>query len=83
MQSATPRSGANWRDSWIKLTMATSRFLITRGNNKPTIIMALEDYQAYEETAYLMASPRNAERLNRAIADIDAGNTVQHGLMDE
>lgn len=57
--------------------------LITRQNGKPAIIMSLEDYQAYEETAYLMASPRNAERLNRAIADIDAGNTVQHGLIDE
>ncbi len=57
--------------------------LITRQNGKPAIIMSLEDYQAYEETAYLMASPRNAERLNRSVADIEAGNTVQRGLIDE
>ncbi|MFA6011012.1 MAG: type II toxin-antitoxin system prevent-host-death family antitoxin [Desulfobacteraceae bacterium] len=37
--------------------------LITRQNGKPAVVMSLEDFQAYEETAYLMASPKNAERL--------------------
>ncbi len=57
--------------------------LVTRQNGKPAIVMSLEDYQSYEETAYLMASPKNAERLNQAIADIEAGNTIQHGLIEE
>jgi len=37
----------------------------------------------YEATAYLMESPKNAERLNQATADIEAGKTIQHGLIDE
>ena len=57
--------------------------LVTRQNGKPAIVMSLEDYQSYEETAYLMASPKNAERLNQAITDIEAGNTIQHGLIEE
>ena len=57
--------------------------LITRQNGKPAVVMSLEDYQAYEETAYLMASPKNAERLNHAIKEIEAGNTVEHGLIEE
>ncbi|MGD9212727.1 MAG: type II toxin-antitoxin system prevent-host-death family antitoxin [Desulfobacteraceae bacterium] len=57
--------------------------LVTRQNGKPAIVMSLEDYQSYEETAYLMASPKNAERLNQAIADIEAGNTIQQGLIEE
>lgn len=57
--------------------------LVTRQNGKPAIVMSLEDYQSYEETAYLMASPKNAERLNQAIADIEAGKTIQHGLIEE
>lgn len=57
--------------------------LITRQNGKPAIVMSLEDFQAYEETAYLMASPRNAERLNQAIAEVDSGKTIQHGLIEE
>jgi antitoxin YefM len=57
--------------------------LITRTNGKPAVVMSLEDFQAYEETAYLMASPKNAERLNQAIAEVNAGKSIQHGLIDE
>ena len=57
--------------------------MITRQNGKPAVIISLEDFKTYEETAYLMASPKNAARLNQAIADIEAGKTVQHPLFDE
>jgi antitoxin YefM len=57
--------------------------LITRQNGKPAVVISLEDFHAYEETAYLMASPKNAERLNQALAEVEAGNTVQHGLIKE
>ncbi len=57
--------------------------LITRQNGKPAVIISLEDFKSYEETAYLMASPKNAARLNQAVAEIEAGNTVQHSLVDE
>jgi len=39
--------------------------MITRQNGKPAIVMSVEDFNAYEETYYLSASPKNAERLNR------------------
>lgn len=57
--------------------------LITRQNGKPAVLVSLEDFQAYEETAYLMASPKNAARLNQAIHEIEAGNTTERGLIDE
>lgn len=57
--------------------------LITRQNGKPAVLMGLEDFQAYEETAYLMASPKNAERLSQAIAEAEARKTVQHELIEE
>ena len=57
--------------------------MITRQNGKPAVVISLEDFQAYEETAYLMASPKNAERLNQAIADVEAGHTAEHGLIEE
>ena len=50
--------------------------LITRQNGKQAVVMSLEDFNYYEETAYLMASPKNAERLNQAIADVDAGKNI-------
>lgn len=57
--------------------------LITRQNGRPAVVMSLEDFQAYEETAYLMASPKNAERINQAIAEINKGATVERGLIEE
>lgn len=52
--------------------------LITRQDGKSAVIVSLEDFNAYEETAYLMRSPKNAQRLNQAIAEIEAGNFQQH-----
>ena len=55
--------------------------LITRQKGKPAVVLSLEDFQAYEETAYLMASPKNAERLSQAIVEIEAGQAQQHPLI--
>lgn len=57
--------------------------LITRQNGKPAVVISLEDFQAYEETAYLMASPKNAARLNDAIAQVAEGKTQVRGLLEE
>ncbi|NOR79780.1 MAG: type II toxin-antitoxin system prevent-host-death family antitoxin [Methyloprofundus sp.] len=57
--------------------------LITRQNNKSAVLISLEDFHAYEETAYLMASPKNAQRLNQAIAQAEAGATTEHALLQE
>ncbi|ARB46993.1 type II toxin-antitoxin system Phd/YefM family antitoxin [Alloalcanivorax xenomutans] len=57
--------------------------LITRQNGKPAVVISLEDFQAYEETAYLMASPKNAQRLNQAIAEVEAGQSLEKGLIEE
>lgn len=56
--------------------------LITRQNGKPAIVMSVEDFKSYEETAYLMASPRNAQRLNEAIAEVDRGDVESHELLE-
>lgn len=56
--------------------------LVTRQNGKPAVILSWEDYKAFEETAYLMASPVNARRLNQAIAEVEAGNVVKHDLIE-
>ena len=59
-----------------------SPVLITRQNASPAVVMSLEDFKSYEETAYLTASPKNAQRLNQAIADVEAGKTVTKELIE-
>lgn len=57
--------------------------IITRQNGKPAIVMSVEDFKAYEETAYLMASPKNAQRLNSAISELESGRGTENGLIEE
>lgn len=56
--------------------------IITRQNGKAAIVLSLEDFRSYEETAYLMASPKNAERLNKAINAISTNNIIKHDLIE-
>ena len=56
--------------------------LITRQNGKPAVLVSLEDFHAYEETAYLMASPKNAARLSRSVAEAEGGKTTRHDLVE-
>lgn len=57
--------------------------LITRKNGKPAVLMSLEDFNAYEETAYLMSSPKNAERLLTSIKEVEANQVVNKKLLEE
>jgi antitoxin YefM len=47
--------------------------IITRQKGASVVLMSLDEFNAYEETAYLMRSPKNAARLNKAIAQLEAG----------
>jgi antitoxin YefM len=57
--------------------------LITRQNGKPAVMMSLDDFKSYEETAYLMSNAKNAERLNQAMIEIEAGKSKKRGMIDE
>ena len=55
--------------------------LITRQNGAPAVVMSLADYNALEETAYLLRGPANAERLLRSLRSAKAGKTVKRRLI--
>ncbi|MEJ2793988.1 type II toxin-antitoxin system prevent-host-death family antitoxin [Iodobacter sp. LRB] len=59
-----------------------SPVVVTTQRGKPVVIMALEDYEAMEETAYLARSPANAQRLNESITRIRAGISQERNLID-
>lgn len=54
--------------------------IITRQNNASVVMISLEDYEALNETAYLLQSPRNAKRLLESIEQLDAGRGVERKL---
>ena len=47
--------------------------IITRKQNDAVIMMSLEDYEALNETAYLLHSPKNTKRLLESIEELVKG----------
>ena len=57
--------------------------IITRQNGSSAVLMSLDDFNAYEETAYLLHSPANAARLIKAMQDVEQGRTHEKSLIDD
>ncbi len=56
--------------------------IITRNGEQSVVMLSLEDYQALEETAYLLRSPANAKRLLDALTELEAGKGVERNLIE-
>jgi antitoxin YefM len=60
-----------------------SPIIITRKGASAVVMMSLEDYNAIEETAYLLRSPTNAKRLLESIKQAEEGKIVHHPLIED
>jgi antitoxin YefM len=56
--------------------------LITRQNGKSCVLMSLDEYNALEETAYLMRSPKNARRLMDSVESLQQGHGVEREMIE-
>jgi antitoxin YefM len=72
----------NLADVLNKVNEDRAPILITRQNGEPAVLMSLDDYNAIEETAYLLRTPANAQRLTDAIAQHRAGLGQERDLID-
>lgn len=52
----------------------------SKGGN--AVLMSEEDYEAWQETMFLLRSRRNAERLMKSIAEMDAGAGTVRDLIE-
>lgn len=56
--------------------------VITRKNERSVVMLSLEDYQALEETAYLLRSPKNMKRLVESIFQLENGEGTPRQLSE-
>lgn len=56
--------------------------IVTRRASSSVVMMSLDDYEALEETAHLLRSPKNARRLLASILELEAGGGTQRTLDD-
>lgn len=56
--------------------------IITRNGEQAVVMLSLEDYNALEETAYLLRNPTNAKRLLAATEQLTAGKGTERKLAE-
>lgn len=54
--------------------------VITRKSERSVVMLSLEDYEALEETAYLLRSPKNVKRLVDSISQLDTNGGTPREL---
>lgn len=58
--------------------------VITRANGKNAVLISQEDFDAWQETAYLLRSPANAADLRQALAELgERRGLVHHDLIEQ
>ncbi|MCE0732067.1 type II toxin-antitoxin system Phd/YefM family antitoxin [Halomonas sp. G15] len=44
--------------------------MVTRNRGEPAVLLSYQEFRSLQETLHLMTSPRNAQRLDEAIAEV-------------
>ncbi len=56
--------------------------IVTRKKSRSVVMISLDDYEALEETAYLLRSPKNVRRLLESVAELEAGGVTERELVE-
>lgn len=59
-----------------------SPVIITRNKSQSVVLISLEDYEALQETAYLLRVPGNARRLLESIVELEQGEGQERELLE-
>ncbi|MDP1547363.1 MAG: type II toxin-antitoxin system prevent-host-death family antitoxin [Anaerolineales bacterium] len=56
--------------------------VITTESGQQIVMLSLDEFNAWKETAYLLSNPANAERLRLSIAEARLGKTIKRELIE-
>ena len=73
---------ANLADTMNRVCDDHAPLIITRNGQQAVVMMSLEDFNALEETAYLLRSPKNARRLLDAMTELQEGRGKERRLAE-
>lgn len=57
--------------------------LITRQGQPSVVMLSQDEYEALQETAHLLRSPANAQRLLASIQELESGGGNERELLEE
>lgn len=62
---------------------SNSPLFVTRTKGENIVVLSESDYESIMETFYLLKSPKNAERLQRAVVQYEEGKGKARELIEE
>lgn len=71
------------KDAMERVCANHTPLAITRKGGEPVVMMSLADFNAEQETGYLLRSEQNRKRLTKALVDITKGNFTERDLIEE
>lgn len=72
---------ANLKDVMDRVVEDKTEVIVTRQKAEAVVMVSLSEWNSMVETAHLLSSPVNAERLRRSIEQMDTGKGHEHELV--
>ncbi|GAA2357267.1 YoeB-YefM toxin-antitoxin system antitoxin YefM [Saccharopolyspora halophila] len=76
-------SRAHYAETLDSVVNDREEVVITRAGHEPVVLVSLDDYESLRETAYLLRSPANAQRLIGSIERLESGGGSHHELVED
>lgn len=73
---------ANLKDVMDRVVADKTEVIVTRQKAEAVVMISLSEWNSMVETAHLLSSPSNAERLRRSIEQMDAGKGHERQLVN-
>ena len=81
MNTVTVNEAKRNLDSLIKKVFSDAEpTIITTETDQQIVLLSLDKFNSWQETAYLLSNPANAARLRKSIAEAQAGKVAEREL---
>ncbi len=56
--------------------------IITTESGQQIVLLSMDEFSAWQETAYLLSNPTNAAHIRKSISEAQAGKSSEHELIE-
>lgn len=73
---------ANFKEIVERVLEDVEPTIVTTETGASIVMLSLDEYNAWQETIYLLSTPTNAEHLAKSIAEEKSGYATEQNLID-